>query len=114
MLKKLYVLMINLVKKFIEAILEENRYCKQMIKKHSNKNLVMSAEDERRFQLSNKCWICNKLIVAGNDKVRDHDHVTGKYRGSAHDHVTGKYRGSAQWSHNINLKLNEKYSCNIS
>ena len=73
-----------------------------MIKKHSNKDLIMSAEDERRFQLSNKCWICNKLLVAGYDKVRDHDHVTGKYRDSAHR------------SHNIHLKLTEKDSCIIS
>ena len=53
----------------------------------------MSQEDEERFQLSNKCWICNKLFVAEGNKVKDHDHVTGKYRGFAH------------WSCNINLKL---------
>ena len=55
----------------------------------------MSAENERRFQSSNKCWICYKLFAA-DDKVRDHDHVTGKYRDSAH------------WSCNINLKLTIK------
>ena len=54
----------------------------------------MSAEDEERFQLSNICLICNKLFDAGdNNKVRDHCHVTGKYRGSAY------------WSFNINLKF---------
>ena len=56
----------------------------------------MSAEDEERFQLSNKCWIRNNLFVAEDNKVRDHDHVTGSYRGSAH------------WSCNINLKLTKK------
>ena len=56
----------------------------------------MSAEDEERFQLSNKCWVSNKLFVAKDNKVRDHNHVTGKYRGSAH------------WSCNINLKLTKK------
>ena len=44
----------------------------------------MSAEDEENFQLSNICLICNKLFDAGDNKVRDHCHVTGKYRGSAH------------------------------
>ena len=44
----------------------------------------MSAEDEERFQLSNKCWICDELLNAGLDKVRDHRHITGKYRGSAY------------------------------
>ena len=31
-----------------------------------------------------KCWICDKLFDLGDNKVRDHCHVTGKYRGSAH------------------------------
>ena len=52
----------------------------------------MSAEDEGRFQLSNICWICDKLFVVQDDKVRDHCHLTGKYR------------GSTRWSCNINLK----------
>ena len=61
-----------------------------------NKNLVLSADDEERFQSSNKCWICNKLFDIGGNKVRDHCHITGKYRGSAH------------CSCNINLRLTKK------
>ena len=56
----------------------------------------MPAEDEERFQLSNKCWLCNKSFDVGDNKVRDHCHITGKYRGSAH------------WSCNIDLRLTEK------
>ena len=44
----------------------------------------MSAEDEEEFPLSNNCWICDKLFDAGDNIVRDHCHITGKYRGSAH------------------------------
>ena len=58
----------------------------------------MSAEYEERFQLSDKCWICDKLFDAGNNKVKDHCNITGKCRGSAH------------WSCNISLKLNKKVS----
>ena len=36
---------------------------------------------------------CNKLFDIGDNKVRNHDHITGKHRGSAH------------WSCNINVKL---------
>ena len=86
----------NAVYRFIKVILEEYYYCKNLIKKHSNKNLVMSAENEERFQSSNKCWVCNKLFDVGDNKVRDHDHITKKYRGPAH------------WSCNINLRLTEK------
>ena len=45
----------NAVYKFIEAILKECDYCKEVMNEHFNKNLVMSVEDEKRFQLSNKC-----------------------------------------------------------
>ena len=69
----------NAVYRFIEAILEEYDYCKKMIKKHFNKNLIMAVEEEERFQLSNSCWICDKLFDVGDDKVRDHCHITEKY-----------------------------------
>ena len=51
-------------------------YCWGVIKKHFNKNLVMSEEDEQRFQSNNKWWICDKLFDVGDNKVRDHCHVT--------------------------------------
>ena len=88
----------NAVYKFIDAILKEYDCCKKIIKKHFNKNLVISVEDEKRFQLSNKYWICDKLFAVGDNKVRDHCHITGKYRGSAH--LNG----------NVNLGLTKKAS----
>ena len=45
----------NSAYKFIEAILEEYYYCRKIIKKHFNKNLVMFVEEEKRFQSSNSC-----------------------------------------------------------
>ena len=47
------------------------------MKKHFNKNLIMSAEEER-FQLTNSSWICDKLFDVGDNKVRYHCHITGK------------------------------------
>ena len=55
----------------------------------------MSAEEER-FQLTNTYWICNKLFDVSDNKVRDHCHITGKYRGAAH------------WSCNVNFKITKK------
>ena len=74
----------NAAYKFIEAVLEEYDYCKRIIKKYFNKNLVMSVDEEEKFQLANSCWICNKLFDVGDKKVKDHCQVTGKYRGPAH------------------------------
>ena len=39
--------------------------------KHFNKNLIMSETEEERFQSSNICWICEKLINHDDEKVRD-------------------------------------------
>ena len=61
------------------------------MKKRFNKNLIMSEEEQQQFQLSDVCWIYEKLIDNDDEKVRDHCHVTGKFRGSAH------------WICNINL-----------
>ena len=66
------------------------------MKKLFNKNLIISEEEEHLFQQSNSCWICKKLIDNDDEKVRDHCHVTGKFRGAAH------------WSCNINLQLTKK------
>ena len=46
--------------------------------------------------MANSCWICGKLFDAGDEKVRDHYHVTGKFRGAAH------------FSCNANCKLSKK------
>ena len=86
----------NVACKVIEAILKEYDYCKRIMKKHFNKNLVMSVDEEGRIQLANSCWICDKLIDAGDEKVQDHCHVTGKLRGAAH------------FSCNVNCKLSKK------
>ena len=43
----------------------------------------MSPEDEKDFMKSTVCWICDQPVNL-EDKVRDHCHVTGKYRGAAH------------------------------
>ena len=82
--------------KFIRSIFKEYGYCRSVMKKHFNKNLVMTAEQNKEFERSNICWICGKLIDCANNTVRDHCHITGKYRGAAH------------WSCNINLEINKK------
>ena len=74
----------NAAYEFIKAILKEYKYCKKVMNKHFNKNLIMSEEEEHLFQQSNSCWICKKRIDNDEEKVRDHCHVTGKFRGAIH------------------------------
>ena len=56
----------------------------------------MSAEENKKFEMTNICWICGKPIDVSDNKVRDHYHITGKYRGAAH------------WNCNINVKISKK------
>ena len=86
----------NAAHEFVKVILNKYEYCKKVMKKHFNKNLIMSEKEEEQFQSSNISWICEKLIDFDDEKVRDHCHVTGKLRGAAH------------WSCKINLQLTEK------
>ena len=62
---------------------------------HFNKDLIMT-EEEHLFQQSNSCWICKKIINHDDEKVRDHCHITGKFKGAAH------------WDCNINFQLTKK------
>ena len=72
------------VYKFMEAMLEEVKYCKKVMKKEFNKPLKMTKDDEEKFQKTNKCHICEKEYNKTDIRVRDHCHITGQYRGSAH------------------------------
>ena len=42
----------------------------------------MTTENEKNYQESQDCWICNEKL--DTDKVRDHCHITGKFRDAAH------------------------------
>ena len=46
----------------------------------------LSPQEEKTYNLAKKCWICEKPFRKEDNlkKVRDHDHITGNYRGPAH------------------------------
>ena len=51
--------------------------------KNTKKDIDMTDEDEEDYRNDNVCRFCEKEILS--DKVRDHCHLTGKYRGPAHN-----------------------------
>ena len=54
----------------------------------------------RRRQIlstNTSCWICKKLIDDNEEKVRDHCHVTGKFKGGAY------------WDCNKTFELTKKF-----
>ena len=50
----------------------------------------MTNEDEEIYNNSQICWICKEEL--NTDKVRDHCHVTGKFRGAAHNNCNLKLK----------------------
>ena len=77
---------------FLEYMLDEVKYCKKVMKKEFNKSLKMTKEDEKKFQKAEECHICDKKYTDKDIRVRDHCHITGKYRGSAHQECNLKIR----------------------
>ena len=51
----------NAAYEFIKAIRKEYKYCKKVMSKHFNKNVIMNEEVEHLFQQINSCW--NKFDV---------------------------------------------------
>ena len=54
------------------------------------KEMIFTEEDIEQFNKASDCWICGESL--GNDRVRDHCHFTGRYRGPAHNSCNLKYR----------------------
>ena len=76
------------VKEMLKLELEANKYSK------TNLELQITPEEES-FKLAEECWLCEEPFT--EDKVRDHDHLTGKYRGAAHNicNINCKQRSSS-------------------
>ena len=81
---------------FVKSMIEESKCCTDIMKKHFSKELEMTKEEDEDLENPGKCWICDNVYVDGDVKVRDHYHITGKYRDSPHRDF------------NIKVKLNHR------
>ena len=89
----------NVIEKFIQHLFREVKDCQKIITERAKRKLVMSASDEKDFRNAKKCWICQKGYKGDegeNIPVRDHCHITGKYRGSAHKKCNFRLQISAE------------------
>ena len=55
-----------------------------------NEKMIITAKEEEEFKQASDCWICRKKLNL-EDRVRDHCHFTGRYRGAAHNQCNLKY-----------------------
>ena len=53
---------------------------------------LLTHDQKAAYRQATECHICKKSIFPGQIKVRDHCHLTGKYRGSAHEECNLNYQ----------------------
>ena len=99
---KLAVLMINIhnqlkyffgsncIYEFLQWVFKQKIKCNNIIKNHFNRPIIMTQTDEENYNNTNTCWICTQEI--SENKVRDHCHITGKFRGAAHKECNSKVK----------------------
>ena len=64
------------------------------------KTMIFKIQEQQQYEKETKCWICKEEFddtvdengYKKNEKVRDHCHYTGRYRGAAHNLCNLKYR----------------------
>ena len=71
----------NVVDTFFNYIIKEEFRILDILK--NPQPMHLTHEEEQAFQQAQDCHICNQPL--GVDRVRDHDHLTGNYRGAAHN-----------------------------
>ena len=63
----------------------------KIISELGNEKMIITPEEQEQFNQASNCWICEKLLNLDN-RVRDHCHFTGRYRGAACNICNLKYR----------------------
>ena len=72
-------------------MLEEN--VKSIYKRFDKpKKMIFGAKEREEFDGATECWICHGEFSKDDKTVRDHCHLSGKYRGAAHNKCILKYR----------------------
>lgn len=56
-----------------------------------NENMILTTQDKTNHYKAKACYLCNGAFTESNFKVRDHNHITGAYRGAAHKQCNLNY-----------------------
>ena len=84
------------MEKFVEWIEKDVK----KIANISDVEMIISTDELKQFDEATKCWICNEEFddtadekgYRKNEKVKDHCHYTGRFRGAAHNSCNLNYK----------------------
>ncbi len=82
-------------RKFVEMLECELKPIHEILKTEIRLNDNMDAEYWEEYKNAKICYVCKKPFINGDKnwrKVRDHRHLTGKYRGAAHNKCNRRMR----------------------
>ena len=84
---------------FLAALEEEEEYITEDLS--CPQELVLTRQELQRYREATRCWICEKPLPAYGDDIHDHFN----YRVRDHDHISGVFRGAAHQSCNLKLRI---------
>ncbi|XP_063537662.1 uncharacterized protein LOC134747016 isoform X1 [Cydia strobilella] len=76
------------VDKFVDLIYKDIAEIKKIL--DANTPMQFNPSDEISFNSATRCHICNNFLFS--DKVRDHCHISGCYRGAAHSYCNLRFK----------------------
>jgi len=82
----------NAIYKFFESIFEEEKEIRAQLNKFKCSKPNLTIEENKVYESSKSCYICNSSFSDKNIKVRDHNHITGGFRGAACDNCNKHLR----------------------
>ena len=80
----------NVAETFVEYMTEVEEHLKEKLSTENAVSLVMTGSDEKAFKEAVSCHICGEAL--NDDRVKDHCHTTGHFRGAAHKQCNLNYR----------------------
>jgi hypothetical protein len=78
----------DVAKIFVDMLTQDIKKIYEQFKKR--KDMIFTEADEKIYREATVCHICEQEL--GDDRVRDHCHLSGKFRGAAHESCNLKYK----------------------
>lgn len=78
--------------KFVECLQNDVKKIYSIIQSTSEHPVTINfgADEKSQFDSAEHCYLCSEILL--DDKVRDHCHFTGKYRGAVHSYCNLKFQ----------------------
>ena len=75
----------NVINHFCDLLIDYELKFNKLLR--TNIELIMTDDDIEDHNFADKCYYCNEYFYLNkkDKKVRDHDHLNGKYRGASHN-----------------------------